>query len=688
MPESSIGQVLQRGGEELLLEKVTDRFTVSSTDQVAIANLVQPLPAEISPHRAPAQLTEIVVDPAQRDAVMAQARSTDAVKYASHVYRIKNDPASQIYLTNEITIQFTPQVTTAAIVRLTAEFGLRQLKPVAGIPQTFVFEATAAATENPVKIANRLMQRSEVLTAEPNIAVKTQPFYRPRDPLYIQQWHLHHNGGEELAIGSHIFVEPAWDITRGSRAIVVAVMDDSVDLSHPDFQGIGKLVAPRDFKENDFLPLPQEPDDNHGTACAGVAIAEENGDGTVGVAPGCALMPIRTTGFLDDNAIEQLFDWAVQKGAAVISCSWGASAVYFPLSLRQRAALTQAATKGRNGKGCVIVFAAGNSNRPTNGRINEQGWQNNVLRGSIAWLGGFAVHPDVIAVAASTSLNKKATYSNWGAEISVCAPSNNAPPGFGLPEIGYVLTPPEITTYQPGLGIVTSDRISSPGYDPGDFTTTFGGTSSACPVVAGVAALVLSANPDLTAVEVKQILQQTADKIVDSDPDRQFGWRKGTYEAGGRSDWFGYGKVNALKAVQAAVQRQTAASASTRQMQQQNTASLAIPDYNLQGITSPIQIGESGTVREIQVSVAIDHSFLGDLEINLISPTGQTILLQGRTLGSKRELRITYTLQTTPLLRRLLNQSAQGRWQLQVVDHALEDTGTLKEWRLLLGVSA
>jgi subtilisin family serine protease len=462
-----------------------------------------------------------------------------------------------------------------------------------------------------------------------------------------------------------------------------------VDINHPDFQGPGKLVAPRDFRENDFLPLPGEAEDNHGTSCAGVAVAEETGTGAVGVAPGCALMPIRTTGFLDDESIEQLFDWAVRNGASVISCSWGPSAVYFPLSLRQRAALTRAATRGRNGKGCVIVFAAGNANRPTNGKVNERGWQNNVLKGPTEWLGGFATHPDVIAVSASTSLNKKAVYSNWGAEISVCAPSNNAPPGVGLQGVGYVFTAPEITTPIRGLGIVTTDRVGGEGYDPSDFTRDFGGTSSACPLVAGVAALVLSANPDLTAVEVKQILQQTADKIVDPDADPQLGFRKGTYENGGRSDWFGYGKVNALKAAQAAVQRrqsQTPAIVTTRLIQQQNSTSVAIPDYNTTGITSVIQIGETAVVRDVQITVEIAHPFMGDLEIRLIAPNGQTSLLQGRTLGRRQNLKATYTLQTTPQLQRLLNQPAQGRWQLQVVDFAQQDTGTLKNWQLVLGV--
>ncbi len=686
MLESSVGRVLQRGGEELLLEKVDDRFTVKATDPAAVTTLIEPLPAEVNPELLPGQLTEIVVPPTDRDQVMQEMRQADAIEFASHVYQLRTDPASRVYLTDQLTVQFAPQVSTAVIAQLASDHGIEQVKPIDGIPNAFVFRVTPSATENPVKISNRLIQHPDVQVAEPNIIVPTQSLYRPKDPMYTKQWHLNHNGGQGLAPNSHVFAEQAWDITRGVRSVVVAIMDDSVDINHPDFQGMGKIVAPRDFNDNDFMPLPGLPDDNHGTACAGVAVAEETGVGAVGVAPGCALMPLRTSGFLDDDSVEQLFGWAMTKGASVISCSWGPAAVYFPLSLRQRNALTRAAAEGRNGKGCIIVFAAGNANRPTNGTINEQGWIDNVLKGATQWLNGFAVHPDVIAVSASTSLNRKAAYSNWGKEISVCAPSNNAPPGVGLQQVGYVFTPPEVRTRLEGLGIVTTDRVGTAGYSSSDFANDFGGTSSACPLVAGVAALVLSANPELTAAEVRQVLQQTADKIVDPNPDPQFGFRKGTYETGGRSDWFGYGKVNAFKAVQAAMQRKAPAIAASRQLQLQNTTSVPIPDNNSTGVVSIIPVSETAPIRSIQVTVEIDHSFLSDIEISLISPTNQLFLLQGRTLGRRTSHRGTYSPRNSPLLARAIGQSAQGRWQLKVTDNAPGDTGTLKSWQLILGV--
>jgi subtilisin family serine protease len=505
--------------------------------------------------------------------------------------------------------------------------------------------------------------------------------------LYPQQWYLYNKGGSGLGAGSHIDIEKAWDITRGNRSVVVAIADDAIDLNHPDFQGPGKIVAPKDFKDVDFLPLPEISDESHGTACAGVAVAEENGTGIAGVAAGCALMPIRTTGFLDDDTIEQLFDWAIANNASVISCSWGPAAVYFPLSLRQSAAVTRAATQGRQGKGCVIVFAAGNANRPVSGTIFEKGWPNDLLKGPTDWLGGFTIHPDVIAVSACTSLGKKSAYSNWGTNVSVCAPSNNAPPGMWFEKAGYIGTAPQVNVPLPGLGIFTDDLVGDLGYETGDYTRTFGGTSSACPVVAGVAALVISANPDLTAQEVKRLLQETADKIVDRDADPQLGMRLGTYDTNGFSQWFGYGKVNAFKAVQSAkLKASQTPQSEVEHLHGRNDNRIGIPDNNPQGITSGIQVNDSGIVREIEITVNIEHAFLGDIEVSLLTPTGQTVLLQNRTLGSRTQLQQTYSVETTPALKQLLNKPAMGLWQLQAIDYSPIDTGTLNSWELLLSI--
>lgn len=683
LAEPDDGVILQQGGEELILAKAADRFTLQpvSPDPKILAQLREQIqPISVRPV-ALGQLQEWVVSQSALETALETARQSPAVAFASHVYQLQMDQA-WMYLTEQITVQFAPRISLPTIKAIAAQLGLAQIAVVEGISQTFVFEVTKAAAANPIKLANRLMRRPEVLTAEPDVVIQRQSLHRPADTLYNQQWHLNHVGGDALVANSHISVESAWDITKGSRSVVIAVVDDGFDLNHPDFQGQGKLVAPRDISRRDALPMPSQDHENHGTAVAGLAIAEENGAGVVGVAPGCAFMPIKFPLQISDRSIEQIFQWAVDQGASVISSSWSATDRRSPLRLRQRNAIMRAATQGRNGKGCVVLFAAGNANRPLNDFIQERGWpKQNPPSGKQKWLNGFAIQPDVIAVSASTSLNRKAAYSNWGKDISVAAPSgNNMHPMQGADRTG-----PEINTPQPGRGMMTSDRTGPAGYYREDYISGFGGTSSACPVVAGVVGLMLSANPDLTAREVKQILQETADKIIDLNPDPQLRLRHGDYSAKGHSLWFGYGKVNAFKAVQAA-QRRRQPRRLTRTIKVQNNQSVDIPDNDPNGVISTIRINQNGSIQDIQIRVDIEHSFLGDIALTLINPSGQETLLQGRTLGRRTQLKTTYTLTTTPSLRHLLNQSASGQWRLKAVDFVPVNMGKIRGWELAIGV--
>jgi subtilisin family serine protease/subtilisin-like proprotein convertase family protein len=681
------GLILQRGGSEIPLSKSSDRFTVRIAEGYQLSQLAIHPAVESVQAIAGMELKEITVRSGQLEVAMRAARSLDEVAFASHVYELEGVAQTPAYLTDEITVQFAPSLTTASIQAIASSLGLQLLEPLPALSQTFVFRVTKAATANPVKIANRLALRPDVRLAEPDIIVRSQPHYRPQDPQYSKQWYLHHNGGTDLKEGIHLSIEAAWDITRGDRSVVIAVADDGFDLNHPDFQGRGKIVSPLDLRGGDAVPMPEEDLESHGTAVAGLAVAEENREGIVGVAPGCALMPIRTSTFLNDRSIEQLFAWAVEQGADIISCSWGATAVSYPLSTRQRAAINRAATEGRNGNGCVIVFAAGNTNRPINGTVNESGWTDNVLRGPTAWLNGFANHPDVIAVSACTSLGEKAAYSNWGNSISVCAPSNNVPPDVFLPQTGYVFAPPPIRKMLRGAGMVTSDRLGAKGYSPGSVTDSFGGTSSACPLVAGVAALVLSVNPDLTAKQVKDLLQRSADKIVDNEPDPQFGNTYGTYDTSGHSPWFGYGKVNAQRAVQLATQQRRSPQPIRQTLRQQNTTVVTIPDHSPQGIASTLRMSQNQAIQAMAIVVDVQHSYLGDIEISLESPTGQRWLLQGRTLGNQTRLQATYTMDTTPGLRQLLGQPSAGIWKLHLADYVPENIGWLNQWTLEIGVA-
>jgi subtilisin family serine protease len=319
--------------------------------------------------------------------------------------------------------------------------------------------------------------------------------------------------------GADARVVSAWIAGQsvGSPQVIVAVIDDGFDLSHPDLSGPGKFVHAWDFTRNSASPLPDpKSEDWHGTACAGVAVGRAGGGGILGAAPGSSLMPVRWGPNLSDSQIENWFGYVTQRGAWVVSCSWGAAAEFFPLSTRAKRALSKCARDGRSGKGAVLIFAAGNSNHD----INDPG------RGT---LDGFAVHPDVIAVAASTSRDTRSNYSNFGKEIWICAPSSGAG--------GWGILTADVT------GSWSDNGVETPlGYDPSDYTYEFGGTSSACPLVAGVCALILSAKPDLTALDVREILRETA---------RPIGPRNGYKN--GHSVSFGYGCIDAEAAVQKGV---------------------------------------------------------------------------------------------------------------------------------------
>ncbi len=544
---SQLGTYLWRGGKKIEVEKEADVLTAVVRDKEEL-DRIKKLPQVKDVKHVTRGVYRITTVPRARDKAMETIRSPKIKGITHHAYRPQGSAETRYYLTDTIVAEFRDALSVEEINHILQEKGLHVVKEYG--PRTYLLEITPATGENPIKTANRLVEEGSVVYAEPNLVNRFKKSYEPfGHTLFRRQWHLNSHKGAQLVEGADIAAPKAWDITRGTRNVVVAVIDDGFDLNHPDFQGTGKIVWPKDYVDGDGQPFPEKKhDDYHGTPCAGVAIAEDNGKGVTGAAPGCAFMPVRFDLAADDDTLAEIFEF-VGRRAHVISNSWGPPPVYAPLPTLLKNKFHDLATSGGpNGKGCVILFAAANFNAPINDPNNtgfkwrDYDGTNHVTRGRIE--NGQATHPDVIAVAASTSLNKKAAYSNWGKEISVCSPSDN-------------FHPMDPDAFVPGRGIWTTDNERF-GYDftpKRRYTPHFGGTSSATPLAAGVAALVLSANPNLKASEVKEILRQTADKIVDNDPDTVLGLKKGTYDAQGHSEWFGYGKVNAFRAVQEAKRR-------------------------------------------------------------------------------------------------------------------------------------
>lgn len=544
-PPAQPAPVLWRGGQAITVEKQEDRFTLMSPNPAQIEQL-RSLPGVQEVKRVNRQVTKVVTTQNDRDHVMSALRSDTFGAIAHHAYKPAGSEGTVYYLTDKIVLRFMPKTSTAQIEALLAAYRLRLIKSYA-LPNTVLVQVTKASSVNPLKLADKLARERIVEYAEPNLVNRHSAAYTPSDGLFKRQWHLQSQRAPQLAANASVQAHLAWDTTRGSREVVVAVIDDGFDIDHPDFQGVGKIVQGRDFVDGDARPFPGDAN-YHGTPCAGVAIAEANGRGVVGVAPGCAFMPVRISMAEDDDQSAEIFD-EVAEHADVLSCSWGPPPVYAPLSRLLADTLARIARAGGPRKsGCVICFAAHNFNAPVRDVTlpNEVQWRDDtrlrVTRGKIE--NGFACHPDVITVAASTSLSLKAQYSNWGREVWLCAPSDN-------------WHPLDDSVYTPGLGIWTTDNeaVGSGFTANSRYTGDFGGTSSATPLVAGVAALVISANPALSAAQVKDVLRRSADKIEDAQTDEMTGEAFGRYDSRGHSRWFGHGKVNAHRAVQEAVRR-------------------------------------------------------------------------------------------------------------------------------------
>ena len=610
---------------------------------------------------------------ADRNGLMARLRQSGIVVH--HVYQTPGQPNSQYLITDTFFVKFTPETTAQTIEQYIQDENLEVAQDLG--QNTLLLRVTTATGRNPLKTANLAAARSDVEYAEPNLVRPLQRFdFIPADELFPQQWHLHApEDGAELVAGAGIFAPDAWEITQGSRDIVICVADDGFDLTHPDFQGQGKVVGRLNAFEsngnvfyNDNV-LPQG-DDYHGTPCAGVALAEINGQGTVGVAPGCAFIAVRFPLAFDDAAMIQLFR-RISREADIVSCSWGFGPANVPMSKPLADTISDLVrTGGRRGKGLVICVAAGNNNCPIKDLDNTLTYKYyHPWFGVTSYSGPIdrwiAAHPDVITVSGCTSLKTRSAYSSWGQEVSVCAPTNNF----------HDLTYEKL----PGRGIVTTDNETmGEDFTPNSrYTDRFGGTSSATPTVAGVCGLVLSRNPQLTALEVKQILQQTADKDLKIESDTPVN-QPGDF-VDGFSLWFGYGKVNTFKAVKAAVPDETI-------IEQMVGAELEIPDVG-RPVESSLEVSQRGLIREIRIGIDLTHTYIGDLRIDLIAPDGTAVTLHNHRGGSTDNIRRVYTVSQLPALAALEGKQIQGIWRLRVVDTWRLDVGRLNFWRLIAKVT-
>lgn len=511
----------------------------------------------------------------------------------------------------------------------------------------------------------------------------------PSDPLFRDQWYLNNTGQGGRTPGVDLNVLEVWDDYTG-RGVSVAIVDDGVERGHEDLSA--NFDSNPDELRNYSYPREGAPfffDDDHGTAVAGIIAAERNNVGSVGVA-----FESQITSFSYFNINE--FDASPlerQSAFDISSNSWGLDNPFqsnFDLSLYSRAgeAIATAIREGRNGRGTVFVWAAGNE----------------FDAGASANYGSYENSRFTIAVAAIDGDGIFAPYSVQGSSLLVSAF------GDGNPEFSI-----------PGT-IVTTDRTGRAGYNNGsgfrelsnsNYTNQFNGTSSAAPMVSGVVALMLEANPRLGYRDVQEILAYSARQ---NDPSqRRWSFNGATNWNGGglhTNRNYGFGLVDAHAAVRMAEswtgQRSLAneVSLSATSTQALNLRDSVVSTTSLD-VARPIQIDQ------VEIDIDLAHQSIEDLIITLVSPDGtrsqlfdgpsliDVFLDSGSTasfsefandpaaftsneelvdLGESYGRGIDFTFSSTFHWGEL----GVGDWQLEIEDTSAGISGRLDEWTLRL----
>jgi subtilisin family serine protease len=489
-----------------------------------------------------------------------------------------------------------------------------------------------------LRVTEALSRLANVISATPLLAAQHAKLAAPatNDPLFPQQWHLLKTQDSNDV---DINVTPVWP-TRKGTGINIGIVDDGVQLTHPDLVDNAATSGNYDWNDADTDPAPSLAADDHGTSVAGLAAARgNNGIGVSGVAPqatlyGLRLIAMPTTDQQDAEAMAWRNDLIQIKNN-----SWGPVAGS-PWSLGTAGSLWQSAvasgtTYGRNGLGTIYVFAAGNGKK-----YEDQGNKN-----------AYANNIHVLAVSAIDNTGASASFSEGGSHIVVSAPGESTP------------------------GIVTTDRTGDNGYNPGsselsdlDYTQKFGGTSAAAPIVSGVIALMLEANPNLSWRDVKEILLRSSQKLQPSDNN----W---VARDGGQPslplikhhEFFGGGLVDANAAVALA---STWTPLGTEAVVTKSTARVAqtIPDDATPLVIPLTPSGPRLRVEHVEVTVNITHAWRGDLEITLTSPSGTVSTLASPTFSDSGDNYTNWTFSSV----RHWGESSEGTWQLSIRD---VDTG-------------
>jgi subtilisin-like proprotein convertase family protein len=460
----------------------------------------------------------------------------------------------------------------------------------------------------------------------------------PSDPLVGDQWHLRNNAQETgMLTGQDANVFPAWALGYDGDGVFVASVDDGLWWDNPDLAPNYRADLSYDFYEGDADPKGGA----HGTAVGGMMAAADDGVTCgVGVAYNAKLAGIVNP--YTDAGDAAAMNYGLDK-IDVYNQSWGpfddgeTLEAPGPLTLN---ALQTGITDGRDGLGAIYVWAAGNG-KQYGDNVNADGWANDRR---------------VIAVGATDFTGESAYYSEPGAPMLVNAPSSGNSGGNSY-------------------GTTTTDATGAEGYSTGNCTNSFGGTSSAAPLTAGVVALMLQANPDLTWRDVQAVLVESTDI---NDP-THFDWQ--TNGAGYQfNHYYGFGRVNAERAVNVAASWENLApelKAETAFL----TVNAAIPTTAGTPLTSVIDMPQDLIIEHVEIILNASHTFRGDISINLESPNGTVSrMMEGRDNDGGANY-LGWKMSTVANW----GESSSGQWKLHIWDdYPTSDSGTLSSWKLVV----
>ncbi len=482
------------------------------------------------------------------------------------------EATAPMLLTDEIIAKFLPETTQEEIDALNTTNLLTNKMENPFAQNQFLLAVTEESPLDALDMANLYNQSTITEYALPNFILIHMP--RQNDEFFHDQWHLDNIGQNGGTIDADIDAPEAWKITTGNEDVVIAIIDLGFDVSHSDLRPNlwenpletvdGKDNADKNLYVDDIYGWNFGDDDAvlvghpHGTSVAGCAGAKgDNFIGVSGSCPNCKLMLARVN-IQDAEAGEAFgdglsFGYAKDMGADIINCSWGYPDGT-PLPINVVDAIDDAAVYGRDGLGCVIFFAMHND------AINDCEDLNAGVTGIQPDISSL---PSVIAVSAASNQDRKVTESGNGNCMELLGPTyrgggpNLNGSGYGYPYVGTLNVVTTDGTDNADYNMEKPLKVDHPDYYSSDhctyeyeeqsYTRCFGGTSAASPIVAGVAGLILSVDPTLTRAEVQRLLQDTADKIQDSDA--FYSHVDGFSNPSTGVATHGYGRVNAFEAV-------------------------------------------------------------------------------------------------------------------------------------------